>query len=168
MKSAIIFVIGAVVGGLLAVVASALIAPAQVATNEPQPTLGGASRAPDVSATFRSVDTVGTFSTTSQGTATYNAASIQGISSILHNASSALTATLPASTTLKAWLPTAGSRVSIAIVNTGTGILTLAGGTGTLLLNASTTKAIPGGGVVLLEIVRKTNTDFAVFMSPAI
>jgi hypothetical protein len=53
-------------------------------------------------------------------------------------------------------------------VNVGDSTLTLSGGSGTLLKNASTTAAIPAGGAALLEFVRKADTDVTVFMSPAI
>lgn len=159
-------IIGAVIGAVI--VAAGFLGYVQLHQTGTDQVVGAASHANDVDAYFRSLATVGSFATTSQGTVTYTASSIQSASVILHNATAATTATLPASTTLATWLPKVGSRISIAVVNTGTGVLTLAGGTGTLLLTASSTKAINGGGVGLLEIVRKTNTDFAVFLSTAI
>lgn len=106
--------------------------------------------------------------TTSKGTVTYTAANITSIHSLIHTTTGATTATLPASSTLSSLIPTAGDRMSIVVVNPGTGILTLAGGTGTTLVSASTSKAIHDGGTGLLEFVRKADTDISVFMSTGI
>ncbi len=108
-----------------------------------------------------------TFATSSAASADFLAANIIGINSILVTPSTAVTLGLPATTTLASFVPNAGDRVSIAIVNASASTnLTIAGGTGTLLKNASTTAVIPGGGVGLLEFVRKANTDIAVFFTP--
>lgn len=107
----------------------------------------------------------GTLATSSIGTATYTAANITGINSILHTAASALTATLPASSTLTSLVPTTGDRETIVLHSVGAGTITLAGGSGTTLTSASSTKAIPGGGSTILEFVRRADTDIAVYMS---
>lgn len=105
------------------------------------------------------------FSTTSQGSVTYTAASITDISTVLHTTEDVTTGTLPASTTLSGFIPSTGDRRSIVLVNVGTASLTLAGGTGTLLTSASSTKVVVPGGATLLEFVRKADTDIAVFMT---
>lgn len=111
------------------------------------------------------------FATTSTGAGTLTAANITGKSTILSTNAGALTLTLPASTTLLArnyFLPSAGDRLSYVIVNQGTALLTLAGGTGTLLQTASSTKTVNIGGSALLNCVRKTNTDIICLMSAGI
>lgn len=102
-----------------------------------------------------------TFATSSAGTATYTASNITGITSLLHNATGAVTVTLPATTTLASFVPNTGDRVSILVANVGTGILTLAGGTGSLLTSASSSLAVSPSHSALLEVVRKANTDIA-------
>lgn len=109
-----------------------------------------------------------TFATTSTGAGTLTAANIREKTTILSTNAGALTLTLPASTTLTSFLPRAGERAQLLLVNQGTALLTLAGGTGTLLQTSSTTKTVNIGGSALLNIVRKTNSDLIVTMTPAI
>lgn len=109
-----------------------------------------------------------TFATSSTGAGTLTQANILGVNTILSTNAGALTITMPASSTLTTFIPTAGDRVSMVLINQGTALLTLAGGTGTLLQTASSTKTVNIGGSSLLEFVRKTNTDVVVYMSPGI
>lgn len=76
-----------------------------------------------------------------------------------------LTVTLPASSTLTSTIPNAGDTVRIAFLNATTtaGItLTVSGGAGTTLLKASSTAAIPAGGIGVLTLMRRINTDILV------
>lgn len=100
----------------------------------------------------------GVLATTSAGTVTYTAANFATASLIQHTASGALTATLPASSTLSSFVPNAGDTRTICI-NAITTKITLAGGTGTDLNTASSTKDIIAGGLGCLTFVRKSNTD---------
>lgn len=109
-----------------------------------------------------------TFATTSTGAGTLTYGNIDTVTTILSTNAGALTLTMPASTTLRAFVPKAGDRAQLLIVNQGTALLTLAGGTGTLLQTSSTTKTVNIGGSALLNFVRKTNTDIIVNMTPAI
>ena len=108
------------------------------------------------------------FATTSNGAGTLTASNITGKGTILSTNSAVLTLTLPASSTLTGFIPKAGDRTRMVVVNQGTAVLTLAGGTGTFLQTASSTKAVNIGGTAILEFVRKTNTDINVFMSAGI
>lgn len=117
---------------------------------------------------FNGVTLSSVFATSSTGAGTLTAANILDKTTILSTNAGALTITLPASSTLKSFVPTAGDRVSMVIVNQGTALLTLAGGTGTLLQTASSTKTVNIGGTAILEWVRKSNTDINVLMSPGI
>lgn len=108
--------------------------------------------------------------TSTNGNATTLAESdLQGYNSILYTPNvSDVTLTLPASSTLDTFIPNAGDRVSIAIVNatTTTGIdITLAGGSGTLLRSATTTKTILSNSIGILDFVRKSNTDVEVYFN---
>ena len=103
------------------------------------------------------------FATSSTGAATYTAANLYKKSLIQHTAASALTATLPASSTI-GWIPKAGDKAVMFLHPITTGI-TLAGGTGTELNTASSTKFAVAGQLARLEFVRKTNTDIEVFMT---
>lgn len=107
------------------------------------------------------------FATSSAGTATYTAASLQNTSVIQHTATAALTVTLPASSTLGAFIPRPGDTRTI-FINAITTKITLAGGTGTDLNTASSTKDVIAGGVARLDFVRKVNTDIEVLMTTGI
>lgn len=108
------------------------------------------------------------FATSSTGSGTLTYSNIKERSVILSTNAGALTLTLPASTTLKSFLPKAGDSAKYVIVNQGTALLTLAGGTGTLLQTASSTKTVNIGGTATLDFVRKANSDIVVLMSPGI
>jgi len=112
----------------------------------------------------------GAFATTSVGAGTLTASSISKVGTILSTNTGALTLTLPASTTLTAagFVPVAGDWHIYQIVNQGTGLLTLAGGTGTLLHTASSTKTVNIGGSAELLCIRKTNTDIICRLSAGI
>lgn len=109
-----------------------------------------------------------TFATTSTGAGTLTYGNISQKTTILSTNAGALTLTLPASTTLTSFIPKAGDRVSYVLVNQGTAVLTLAGGTGTILGTASSTKNVAIGGSAILDFVRKTNSDIVVHMTTAI
>lgn len=87
-----------------------------------------------------------------------------------------ITVTLPATTTsgMSSFLPNVGDTKDILIVNATTTAaqnITIAGGTGTKLTNASTSAAIIGGGnqgIGSLKFVRKGNTDIGVQFVPSI
>jgi len=84
-----------------------------------------------------------------------------------------ITVTLPATTTsgMSTWIPNTGDSDEILFQNATTtaGVtVTLAAGTGTLVLNSSTTAAIRPGGIALLRAVRKAYTDISFFLSPGI
>lgn len=124
-----------------------------------------------LSSTFATVGTFtqggGVFATSSVGTVTYPASAFDTESLIEHTAASVVTATLPASSTLSSFIPTAGQSRTVCI-NAITSTVTLAGGTGTDLNSASTTKAIIAGGLGCLNFVRKTNTDIEVLLTTGI
>lgn len=103
------------------------------------------------------------FATSSQGTATYTAATLAKTSLIQHTAGGALTVTLPASSTIT-WIPKAGDK-KLMFINPITTNITLAAGTGTDLNSASSTKAMMAGGLTSIEFVRKSNTDIEVMMT---
>lgn len=84
----------------------------------------------------------------------------------------AITITLPATTSapMATWLPNPGDAGSFMIHNsttTAAQTVTVAGGTGTLLRNSTTTAAILPGGIARLTCVRKVNTDIACLFSVA-
>lgn len=82
----------------------------------------------------------------------------------------AATLTFPATSTLASWIPNVGDTDEFAIQNATSSAfnVTLAAGTGTLLLDASTTKAILPGGIAFLRATRKVNSDIVLEMVPAI
>lgn len=115
----------------------------------------------------------GVTATSSTGAGTLTAANLFGGSILEHTNTGATTLTLPASTTITAYIPTAGQCMQVFYKNKGTGIDTLAGGSGTLLRVASSTiavglKTVLAGGVSPLTLCRTSNTDVEVYMSPAI
>lgn len=103
------------------------------------------------------------FATTSQGAVTYTAGAVSKFSLIQHTASAALTATLPASSTLTGFIPKAGDTQTVYLAPITTGI-TLAAGTGTDLNTASSTKFCVVNSVCELTFVRKANSDIEVFL----
>lgn len=105
--------------------------------------------------------------TTSQGAGTYTAANLQNTSLIQHTAGAALTVTLPASSTLGAFIPRPGDTRTIYF-NAITTLITIAGGTGTELNTASSTKNVNAGGIGRLDFTRKANTDIEVLLTTGI
>lgn len=104
------------------------------------------------------------FATSSAGAVTYTAASLNNVNTIQHTATGALTATLPASSTLTSFVPKAGDSRTVFLNPITTGI-TLAGGTGTDLNTASSTKFCVVGSLCRLDFVRKSNTDIEVLLT---
>lgn len=103
------------------------------------------------------------FATSSAGAATYTASNLnEKVTLVQHTATAALTATLPASSTIN-WIPRAGDRRTIFFAPITTGI-TFAGGTGTDLNTASSTKFIIAGTVGRMDFIRKVNTDIEVLL----
>lgn len=105
------------------------------------------------------------FATSSQGAATYTAAQVFGNKFILHTAAAALTATLPASSTISQ-IPRPGD-TKVLFIQPVTNGITLAGGTGTDLNTASSTKFCVVGQLCELTFVRKSNTDIEVILVPS-
>lgn len=103
--------------------------------------------------------------TSSQGTAVYTAAQVMNNKLITHTASAALTVTLPASSTISQ-IPRPGDTKVTFITPVTTG-LTLAGGTGTDLNTASSTKFCVVGQLCEMTFVRKANTDIEVLLVPS-
>ena len=108
----------------------------------------------------------GVTATTSIGAVTYTASQFDTESTIEHTAASAVTATLPASSTLSTFVPLPGQSRTIFIKNISAGIITLSGGSGTLLRSASSTSRILTTGVGRLDFVRKNDTDIEVLFTP--
>lgn len=156
------FIFGGVIVALLAATGFAYYA------NHQQPL--GAQAGPEVFDAFYARQTIteggNVLATTSQGSVTYTAANLKNVTVIQHTASAALTATLPASSTLSDFARTAGDVRTIYITPITTGI-TLAGGTGTDLNTASSTKFCVVAQICRLDFVRKTNSDFEVFLTSA-
>ncbi len=139
--------------------------PAQITVDKTQ-TLGGVAQDQYSEAFFHDTATVGgnILATSSIGAVTYTAASISKVSLIQHTAASALTATLPASSTLTNFIKYPGDTKTIYIHAITTGI-TLAGATGVDLDTASSTKNIVAGNVARLDFIRKSNSDIEVVMT---
>jgi hypothetical protein len=118
----------------------------------------------------------GVLATTSIGAGTLTAANIATNNVIQQTNTGAITLTLPASSTLTSFIPTAGQVRSLFIANLGTAAVTLAGGTGTSIKVASSTsligatglKVIQIGGTGRLDFFRKSNTDIEVILTPAL
>lgn len=103
----------------------------------------------------------GIFATSSQGSVTYPASAFDVENVIEHTTTAAVTATLPASTTLSSFVPNSGDVREVIIKNIGTTRLTLVGATGTLLKVASSTDGLfmDSGDWGVLKFFRKSNTD---------
>lgn len=144
---------------------SSINVPATV-VNVPKQTLGAVST-PDfyTRATFLNGAVFSSPAATTSVTATLKAVDLIDKTTILDSGFAARTLTFPATSTLSNFLPKAGDRTTIMLVNQGTTTITLAGGTGTLLYTASSTKIVPTLGVALLYMVRKANGDIAIMMS---
>lgn len=113
----------------------------------------------------------GVTATSSTGTGTLTAANIS-VGLIEHTNAGAATLTFPASSTITSLIPTAGQSVRVTYANLGTGIDTLAGGSGTLLHVASSTiatglKTVAASGSAILTFTRKSNSDIIIDMVPA-
>ena len=115
---------------------------------------------------FRDTVTLGgsVLATTSQGTVTYTAANITKYNTITHTASAAATVTLPASSTLTAFVPKAGDTAT-RFINPVTTSVTVAAGTGTELNTASSTKVCLVNTTCRLDFVRKANSDIEVLLT---
>lgn len=114
-----------------------------------------------------------TASSTTSSTGTVTQASLLYSGTYLYTPNSvAVTLTLPASSTLTQFIPNAGDQAEILFRNASStnnataSYVTLAGGTGTILQSASTTKIIMGGQATRLHFWRSsTSTDVYVIMS---
>lgn len=128
----------------------------------------GASAGPEFSfpVIFKETAVIGgkVFATTSAGTVAYTAANLEGVRLIQHTATAAVTASLPASTTLSNIVQSPGDTKSIYLVPI-TSAVTLAGGTGTELNIASSSAVCRVGGLCKIDFVRKTNTDIEVLVT---
>jgi hypothetical protein len=134
-----------------------------------EPSLGAVS-GPDVY-TYWNVHGVltqggGVFATTSAGASTLSAADIASKNVVERSGTGALTLTLPASTTITG-INDAGQVRTIYVFNAGSGSITVAGGSGTLLESASTT-AIIANGFGRIDLVRKANTDIEALFVPGV
>jgi hypothetical protein len=151
--------------GIVAVLA--LIVSGAAYFSQPKVQLSGAS-GPDFYNAVHFYDTAtiggGVTATTSAGTATYTAANLANASLISHTASGALTATLPASTTLRNFAPKPGDVRTIFVAPVTTNI-TFAGGTGTNLDSASSTDVCVASAMCRLDFVRKSDSDFEVLFT---
>lgn len=103
------------------------------------------------------------FATTSQGAVTYTAAQMMNNRLITHTAASTLTATLPASTTLGAYLPNVGDSKTTCIDAITTKI-TLAAGTGDIFSYGTTTSIVGAGNEMCVTFSKKANTDIDVLL----
>lgn len=113
----------------------------------------------------------GVTATTSTGAGTLTTANVS-VGLIEHTNSGATTLTMPASSTVSSIIPTAGQSIRVTYANLGSGIDTLAGGSGTLLHVASSTiatglKTVAPSGSAVLVFTRKSNSDIIVDMIPA-
>lgn len=105
----------------------------------------------------------GNLATSSIGAATYTAAQVFNNKLITHTAASALTVTLPASSTVSQIKETSMTHtLYLAPVTTN---ITVAGGTGVDLNIGSSTAVCLAGGVCRLDFVRKANTDIEVLFN---
>lgn len=139
--------------------------PAQTVVQE----IKGASDSFSFPVRFDNTFTMGgkVFSTSSVAAATFTAANLQDVSLIQNSGATVVTMTLPASSTFsRNFVPRVGDTKTIFLHPT-TANITLAGGTGTDLNSASSTKACVAGTLCRLEFVRKVNTDIEVLMSSA-
>lgn len=112
-------------------------------------------------------------STTTTATASVlSATDLVGYSELhLTVSTGSLTLTLPASSTLSAFLPNAGDYTQFILYNatTTSGInVTLAAGTGTLLESASSTAATTAQRASMVTVLRKVNTDLIFMIQPFI
>lgn len=107
------------------------------------------------------------YASSSQGTVTYTTAGINNnVSLIQQTATAALTANLPASTSLTSFVPFPGDTKRIYLKNMSTAAITLRDGQGVLLKVASSTNdtRILATSTAELNFIRKSNTDIEVLM----
>lgn len=148
----------------IAVVVGVILGAAGVLALVPKEPTTGAQSGTEVSfrQSFRDNIVVGgyDFATTSQGTATYTAASIANSRVIEHIAPAALTATLPTNAALSAvgYLPNVGDTQTL-FIHASTTKITLAGNTGLTLHSASSTKDVAAGSIGRLECTRLGATE---------
>lgn len=134
-------------------------------SNAPVPTLQGTAGPEHTERQFFLDDVVvggNNFATSSQGAATYTAVQIFNSKLITHTAGGALTATLPASSTIPQ-IPKVGDTKVVYLAPITTKI-TLAGGTGTELNTGSTTPQCLAGSLCTLTFVRQSDTDIEVWL----
>ena len=100
------------------------------------------------------------FATSSIGAVTYTAASIANSRLIEHQASSAVTATLPTNAALSSigFLPNPGDTQTL-FIHASTTAIVLVGNTGVTLTSASTTKQVLPGSFAKLEFLRLGATE---------
>lgn len=158
-------IVGFLAGAVVAAAGVALFYPSLVKSPD---TKVSAASSPDVYS-YQYVHGVFTqggpsFATSSVGASTLADADMSGAGVVERSGSGTLTMTLPASTTISG-LTSSGDCRDIQFVNYGSGLLTLAGGTGTLLETASSTKTVNTNGMATLKFCRMINTDIEVLMN---
>lgn len=157
----------------LGVVAAIVIALYAVNLVPEQPAVGGTGPEQTQHQYFLAGSTEGgpTYATSSAGTVTYtdtaffNGVTQEKTSLVEHTATGAVTASLPASSTLGSFVPDAGDSASVYVQALQNGV-TLSGNTGVTVNfapNASST--IAAGDVARLDFVRATTTDIEVLVT---
>ncbi len=116
----------------------------------------------------------GAYSTTTASTTASvtlsSAALINGNNQIIINSATTTTliVTLPASTTLTNLINVGDSNtVYLYAASSTMGTVTIAGGTGTTLISSSSTKAIPAGGVGILDLIKNSATNIEAILTIA-
>lgn len=144
----------AVAALLVAVSAYVFIKPVQSVVNQ---TLGASGNTFSGRVFFFDNTVTGgnTLATSSQGTATYTAATFANARNIEHNATAALTVTLPSNAALSAagYLQNVGDSQTV-LIHASTTKITLAAGAGMTLNTASSTKEISAGNIGVLTCTR--------------
>lgn len=158
--------LGVILGGILIAAGALFVAPV---FQDDQPLAGEAGPLKTEHQQLRAGATVGgsVFASSSQGTVTYtNAAFNNNVSLIEQTATAALTANLPASTSLTSLVPYAGDTKTFYLKNLSTAAITLRNGNGVLLKVASSTNdtRVLATSTAQLNFVRKSNTDIEVLM----
>jgi hypothetical protein len=151
--------------GIIVIVSGVILS----VTHKPEaPVVVGAFPGPDVTEFmhFGGDESVGgtVLATSSQGTAVYTASQVMNNKVIAHTAGAALTVTLPASSTMAGFIQKPGDTKTTYITPVTTGI-TFAGGTGTDLNTASSTKFCVVGQLCRLDFVRKVNSDIEILLT---
>ncbi len=105
------------------------------------------------------------FATTSAGTVVYTAGTLMSYPSIIkHTASSAVSASFPASSTLASFLPNAGDRFTMNI-SPLTSAVTLASSTGVIIHSTTGGAVISAGSSAQLNFLRKANSDIQIILT---